>query len=132
MNGSRNAPSATSPSSRRKDPSSQHTDSSHGNERRVATPRADLIVVKVGERYFKHPVRAQEKASTFVAKIAKATRKPGTSRKSIFRSSVGKIVYAYSVYPRDTTKIVRENAKGERTVGRLVNGRFRAIPAKSM
>ncbi|MCU1295911.1 MAG: hypothetical protein JWO91_189 [Acidobacteriaceae bacterium] len=129
MNGSRNAPSATS---RRKEPSSQLAHNSHANERRVATPRADLIVVKVGDRYFKHPVRAQEKASTFVAKIAKATRKPGTSRKSIFRSSVGKTVYAYSVYPRDTTKIVRENAKGERTVGRLVNGRFRALPAKSM
>jgi hypothetical protein len=73
----------------------------------------------------------QERASTLVASLVKATRKPGTSREAIFNSSVGKKVFAYSVYPGDTTKIVREDASGKRSVGRLVNGRFRTLSTKT-
>jgi hypothetical protein len=46
-------------------------------------------------------------------------------------SSVGKRVFAYSVDPADTTKIVREDASGKTSVGRLVNGRFRTLSAKT-
>jgi hypothetical protein len=68
------------------------------------------------------------KASALVAGLVRATRKPGTSRERIFHCSVGKGVFAYSVYAGDNTKIVREDASGKRSVGRPVNGRFEVFP----
>ena len=100
-------------------------------ERRVSTPRPDLVVVKIGRPASKETVSVRERASTLVASLAKATRKPGTSRDRIFNSSVGKRVFAYSVDPGDITRIVREDASGKKTLGRLVNGRFRTLSAKS-
>jgi hypothetical protein len=100
-------------------------------ERRISTPRSDLLVVKIGRPKSKEAVSVREKASALVAGLVKATRKPGTSRERIFNSSVGKRVFAYSVYAGDTTKIVREDASGKRSVGRLVNGRFRSLPART-
>ena len=100
-------------------------------ERRISTPRPDLLVVKIGRPKSKEAVSVREKASTLVAGLVRATRKPGTSRERIFNSSAGKRVFAYSVYAGDTTKIVREDASGNRSVGRLVNGRFRSLPAKT-
>jgi len=100
-------------------------------ERRISTPRPDLLVVKIGRPKSKEAVFVREKASALVAGLVKATRKPGTSRERIFNSSVGKRVFAYSVYAGDTTKIVREDARGKRSVGRLVNGRFRSLPART-
>jgi hypothetical protein len=76
----------------------------------------------------KELVSVREKASALVAGLVRATRKPGTSRARIFYSSVGKGVFAYSVYAGDTTKIVREDVSGKRSVGRPVNGRFEVFP----
>ena len=100
-------------------------------EGRISTPRPDLLVVKIGRPKSKEAVSVREKASTLVAGLVRATRKPGTSRERIFNSSAGKRVFAYSVYAGDTTKIVREDASGNRSVGRLVNGRFRSLPTKT-
>jgi len=87
--------------------------------------------VKIGRPKSKEAVSVREKASALVAGLVRATRKPGTSRERVFNSSVGKRVFAYSVYAGDTTKIVREDASGNRSVGRLVNGRFRSLPTKT-
>jgi hypothetical protein len=108
-------------------PSEPELAKSGRGERIVATPRSDLFVIRVGKPNTERVVPAAEKASTLVSKIVKATRKPGTNRTAIFRSSKGKTVYAYSVAPSDVTKIVREDAAGRKIVGRLVNGRFRAL-----
>jgi len=70
-------------------------------------------------------VPAKEQASKLIADLAKAIGKRGTSRDPIFRSKIGKPVFACSIYPKDTSKIVREDANGNKTVGRLMNGRFR-------
>jgi hypothetical protein len=98
-------------------------------ERRVATPRADLVVIKIGDRYKKVAVSAKEKAPVVVARVGKVMNRPGTDRTRIFRSASGKTVYAYSIDSMDTTKLVREDVAGRRTVGRLVSGRFRASNA---
>jgi hypothetical protein len=90
-----------------------------------------LVVVKIGRPKSKETVSVREKSSTLVASLVKATRKPGTSRDRIFNSSVGKRVFAYSVDPGDTTKIVREDASGTTSVGTLVNGRFRTLSVKT-
>jgi len=96
-------------------------------ERRVATPNRDLLVIKVGERYEKLQVSPKERASGILARMAKAIAKPGADRTRVFQSASGKPVYAYSIYSKDTTKVIREDASGHQTVGRFVSGRFRPI-----
>ncbi len=93
-------------------------------ERRLATPNPDLMIIKIGERREKLVVPSSERASDVLARLAKAISKPGVSRASIFRSSSGKRVYAYSVYSKDPSKLVREDVSGRQTVGHFVNGRF--------
>lgn len=128
MNSSKNARSTNLPSSKTKKVKFERPDKSSITERRyIATPRPDLIVVKVGENRSKRVVLDKEKASFLVSKIVKATSKPGTNRKTIFDSSVGKKVYAYSVCPKDTTRIIREDSSGKVTIGRFANGSFRAL-----
>ncbi len=51
-------------------------------------------------------------------------------REAFFRGLPGKRVYAYSVYPKDITLLVREDKEGRKTLGRWANGRFR--PLKSI
>jgi hypothetical protein len=98
-------------------------------ERRVATPRSDLVVVKIGDRYRKVAVSAKEKAPVVLAQVGKVMNSPGTDRTRIFRSSSGKTVYAYSIDSKDTSRVVREDASGQKTVGRFTSGRFRALPS---
>ncbi|MDR3719133.1 MAG: hypothetical protein P4K98_10045 [Bryobacteraceae bacterium] len=99
-------------------------------ERRIVTPNPDLLVVKVGERYGKLHISAKERASGILGRVAKVMTKPGTDRKRVFQSTSGKPVYAYSIYSGDVTKVVREDASGQQTIGQLVNGRFR--PARAV
>ena len=102
-------------------------------ERRVATPRADLVVVKIGDRHKKSTVSSKEKAPGVVARVVRVLNRPGTDRNRIFRSTSGKTVYAYFIDSKDTSKVVREDVSGQRTVGRLVSGKFRALTsAKSI
>ena len=96
-------------------------------ERRVATPSPDLLVIKIGERYEKLQVFAKERASGVLARVAKAMTKPGADRTRVFQSTSGKPVYAYFIHPKDPTKVVREEASGRQTVGRFVSGRFRPM-----
>lgn len=130
MTRSRNTSSRSSFSSAKKS-STLRLEKAGPKERRVSTPRPDLVVVKIGRPKTTEAVSEREKASTLVAGLVKATRKPGTTRDTIFHSSVGKRVFAYSVYPGDPTKIVREDASGKTTVGRLAYGRFRVLSAKT-
>jgi hypothetical protein len=129
MNGSRNTSSARLKPSVTKNVRSRSKNASL-NERRISTPSPDSLVVDVRRPKSKEAVAAKEKASTLVASLLRATRKPGTNREAIFSSNVGKRVFAYSVYPKDTTKIVREDASGKTSIGRFVNGRFRALSAR--
>ena len=75
--------------------------------------------------------RENEETSSLVDGILKATRKPGIHRDVVFRAPSGKRVYAYSVYPPDTSKIVREDANGRKTLGRLVQGKFKTLRSKT-
>jgi hypothetical protein len=96
-------------------------------EQRIETPRADLVVLKIGGHSAKVTIDPTEKAQSVLARFGKLTNRPGIDRKRVFHSTSGKHVYAYSVDPNDTTKVVRENKEGVRTIGRLVNGRFRTL-----
>jgi hypothetical protein len=87
------------------------------------------LLIKIGERYKKEVVSPREKASGVLARVGKVMSKPGTDPKRVFRSISGRPVYAYSIDPKDTSKVIREDVKGKRIVGRLVSGKFRAASA---
>jgi hypothetical protein len=95
-------------------------------ERRLETPRPDLVVLRIGERLASVQVHPKEAASGVVAKVAKAMAKPGLTRAQIFQGTSGK-VYAYSIYSKDPSKVVREDASGRKILGRFVTGRFRPL-----
>ncbi|MBL8217004.1 MAG: hypothetical protein JNK87_40165 [Bryobacterales bacterium] len=59
--------------------------------------------------------------------LRKASRGVKINREKFFRGLPGKRVYAYSVYPKDMTLFVREDEAGNKTLGRLVGGRFRPV-----
>ncbi len=100
----------------------------HGKKdaRTISTPRSDLFLLRLGQSKPQRNARPQEMASTMLAKLGKAINKPGINRDKIFTGASGQVVYAYSAHPQDPSLFVREDASGQQTVGRLVNGRFRA------
>lgn len=69
-----------------------------------------------------HP---QPNGASLLPKLVKVITRPGIDRAKLFESATGRTVYAYSVYAEDTSKLVREDVHGNKSVGRLVNGRFR-------
>jgi hypothetical protein len=95
-------------------------------EYRLETPRPDLVVLRIGERFGKFHALPKERASCIVANLAKAMAKPGLSRAQIFHGARGK-VYAYSLYSSDPSKFVREDASGHKVLGRFSGGRFRPL-----
>jgi flagellin-like hook-associated protein FlgL len=107
--------------------SSANAKASSTVERRVATPRPDLVVIKIGDSHKKSAVSLKERVPNVIARVVRVLNRPGTDRKRIFRSTSGKTVYAYSIDSKDTSKVVREDVAGQRTVGRLVSGKFRAL-----
>jgi hypothetical protein len=86
---------------------------------------AGVVLVQTSPSGKKPPARPEDGAAVLVNKAWKALKKPGISKQAVFRNASSG-VFAYSVYPQDTTKVVREAADGTRTIGRLVGGRFQA------
>lgn len=70
----------------------------------------------------------QDRASALLPKVARALGKPGISRDAVFKGRTHH-VYSYSVDTSDTSRVVRVDAEGRRTVGRLVGDRF--VPVKA-
>src|SRR5437868_5880009 len=83
--------------------------SSAVQERRVATPNPELLVLMIGQRYENVHVSPKERASGVLARVAKVMTTPGTDRTRLFQSTSVKPVYAYSIYSKDPTKVVRED-----------------------
>lgn len=100
---------------------------------RIPTLNDDLVLVRLGAAA-RDPARLGpgERAGALVLKAGKALSKPGISRQSVFGAGSGAGISAYSVYPQDPTKVVRESADGSKMIGRLVGGRFRPVgPGKA-
>jgi hypothetical protein len=99
----------------------------------VAALGTRFVLIRVGSKAGgrKSEVQPGDTASVLVAKAGQALKKPGIPKQAVFGRGDGSGIYAYSVYPADPTKIVREAADGSRTVGRLVNGRFQALKSKA-
>jgi len=85
--------------------------------------------VRVGPLKKRRAVAGGAGATELLNRAAKAFAKPGFDRRVIFGSGRNRKVFAYSVYPNDPSKIIREAADGTRTIGRLVGGKFRLSKA---
>lgn len=70
--------------------------------------------------------RKADQAKVVVPKIARALNRPGLEKRAVFRQMGSGTVFAYFVYDKDPTKVVRETSTGKRLVGRLVSGKFKA------
>jgi 3-hydroxymyristoyl/3-hydroxydecanoyl-(acyl carrier protein) dehydratase len=88
------------------------------------------MLVRVGAAKKRAAVRPGDQATVLVAKAWQALNKPGIDKQVVFRGSQNGKIFAYSVYPDDPSKVVREAADGTRRVGRLVDGKFR-VAAKA-
>ena len=94
----------------------------------IAQLGEDYVLVRVGPGQKNPAPRPDERAAVLLAKVGKALSKPGIDKKTIFKGAKLGAIYAYSAYPGDTRKVLREAADGSQTVGRLIkNGQFRRI-----
>ena len=96
-------------------------------ESRVLPTLSGSLTINVRDGVVSNRVRPREIGGTLLVETERALRRPGVKRGTVF-SVTG--VSSYSAYPRDPSMIVRESHDGIKTVGRLVNGHFRAKTAK--
>jgi hypothetical protein len=94
--------------------------------RLLATSCADLYLVLVGTNAVTETA-ADQLAGPLIRKLGKGLSKPGISRDAVFGPNPKRNAYAYSVDPTNPERMIREDAAGNRTVGRMINGVFRKI-----
>lgn len=92
-----------------------------------------MFIVRVGKDHVgTAKVASDQAANTLLPKMGKAFSRPGVDRQSVFQSNSGKTVYAYSMDPRDPSRIIKEDQSGKQTIGRMAtNGTFRASRSKA-
>jgi hypothetical protein len=93
--------------------------------------RVSGVIVDMHAKRITHPVHKRERAGSMIQEIVKVTSRPGTGHAVFFKSPSGKKIFAYSIDPTNPKRIVREDASGNRVVGRFAGDRFRADTAKS-
>lgn len=94
----------------------------------LSTSRPDLFIVRVGAKPV-DKMPADQAAVPLLRKTGRALAKPGVSRASVFGAQPKQNFYAYSLDPTDPTRMVREDAAGNKSVGRMINGSFRKLVA---
>jgi hypothetical protein len=92
----------------------------------IATLGNGIYVVRTKQRNVPIVSRSTDRAGMLVEKLGKALAKPGISKDAVFGDAPSSRVYSYYVHEASPLKIVRESAKGKRTIGRVVGGKFRA------
>jgi hypothetical protein len=93
--------------------------------RLITTSRPDLFLIRVGSRVTETP--ADQAAGPLLRKVGKALSKPGVRREAVFGTQPKKNFYAYSLDPTNPARMVREDAEGNKTVGHMVDGKFRKV-----
>lgn len=69
----------------------------------------------------------RESSGQLISHILQVSKKPGIKREAIFKEGSPKTIYAYYVLPSDPSKMVREDAKGKKFIGKVTNGKFRVL-----
>ena len=93
--------------------------------RLITTSRSDLFLVRIGDPVTETP--GDEQAGPLLRMVGKALSKPGVRREAVFGARPKKNFYAYSLDPTNPARMVREDADGNKTVGRMVDGKFRKV-----
>lgn len=93
--------------------------------RLLSTCHPDLFLVRIGNKVTETP--ADQEAGPLLLKVGKALSKPGVRREAVFGTQPKKNFYAYSLDPTDPTRMVREDAEGNKSIGRMVDGKFRKL-----
>ena len=94
--------------------------------KRVPAFGRDFVVVRTGRfAPAKKSIKRSEEARTLLEVAGKALGRPGIKKQVVFKRGRNG-VFAYSVDPASPNRIVRRSSTGKRTVGRLVDGRFRS------
>ena len=87
----------------------------------------NLVLVRRGRVWSSAvPTPYLDTAGVMVPKAGAALDKPGIEKRAVFKRNAPGRVFAYSIHPRDPTKVVRESSDGKQKVGKLVAGKFRA------
>ena len=86
----------------------------------------DFVLMRIGNSV-NIKVKPADKAEALVSKAAAALKSPGIARGAVFRGANPQRVFAYSVFPGDSSMLMREASDGTRLVGKIgADGRFRA------
>ncbi|MBP7574029.1 MAG: hypothetical protein KA777_08640 [Rhodoferax sp.] len=96
--------------------------------RQISTPRGDFFILS-SKTSSAVVAPKDQMVSHLLPKMAKAMLKPGLNKKAVFRSNAGKTVYAYSIDPNNPDRLIRENASGDKTPGRMSGASFRRTAA---
>lgn len=87
----------------------------------------DFLLVKIGNSVETSPKLGEDALGLF-GKAAAALKKPGIARNAVFRGSVPSKVYAYSAFPSDSSKLIRETSDGKRQIVKIsADGKFRIL-----
>jgi hypothetical protein len=70
---------------------------------------------------------ARESSGQLISHILQVSQTPGIKREAVFKKGAPRKIYAYYVLPSDPSKMVREDAKGKKFIGRVTNGKFRVL-----
>ena len=97
--------------------------------RLLSTSRSDLFIVRVGGRVAKTP--PDQTAGPLLRKVGRALSQPGIRREAVFGQAPKKTFYAYSLDPTNVERMIREDGEGNKTVGRMVDGKFRKVTASA-
>jgi len=90
----------------------------------VAAVGREFVLIRTSKPR-KAALQPGDTARSLLSKTGAALATPGISHQSVFRDARSG-VFAYSVYPLDPSKVVRKSANGTRTIGRVVDGKFRS------
>jgi hypothetical protein len=96
--------------------------------RKISTPRGDFVILS-SKTTTVRMAPDDQMVSYLLPKMAQALVRPGLSKKAVFHSNAGKTVYAYSIDPNNPERLIREDAAGDKTKGRMSGANFRRSAA---
>lgn len=85
----------------------------------ISTPRASMVIMESGTKRVRSAPHDQT-AAALLPRFVKAISTPGLNRDAIFKGRSNKGVYAYSLDPKNPDLLIREDASGKKTTGKLV------------
>lgn len=100
-----------------------------GGYRKVETPNPDLFVLRRGKAAPESHDSSSESEKGLLTRLSSLVKRSGLNKSVVFGPAKTKAkIYAYSIYSEDPKLILREDATGKQTLGRLSKGRFRPLP----